>query len=74
MAAHSTSNEKLENTNIEIDFEKEYDNIIKRASEIAKLYDPTSPIYYGRELVFKKFSLYKDSPNSITSFNTDASF
>ena len=74
MAVHSTSNEKLEKTNIEIDFEKEYQSIIKKACEFAKYTYPIPPVNSSREFMFKKFSLYQDSPNSITSFNTDASF
>lgn len=56
----------------QVDFEKEYSDIIKQALEFTKFdnkgyYQP----FYTQE-PFKKFSLYSDCPNSITSFNTDA--
>ena len=54
------------------DFEKDYDKIVKKAAEFDKFYYPSHIINYSAEGNFKKFSLYKDCPNSITSFNTNA--
>lgn len=54
------------------DFEKSYDKIMKKATEFNKLNCPSYPLTFNTQEVFKKFSLYTDNPNSITSFNTDA--
>ena len=54
------------------DFQKDYDKIIKKAAEFDKFQYPSHIVNYSVEGHFKKFSLYKDCPNSITSFNTNA--
>jgi hypothetical protein len=55
-----------------LDFQKDYDKIIKKATEFDKFQYPSHVINYSVDINFKKFSLYKDSSNSITSFNTNA--
>lgn len=55
-----------------IDFQKDYDKIIKKAAEFDKFHYTSHFINYSVDGNFKKFSLYKDCPNSITSFNTNA--
>lgn len=66
----NATNEKQKSNNH--NFQKDYDNIIKKATEFNKLYHPPQHINFNTQEVFKKFSLYTDTPSSITSFNTDA--
>ena len=54
-----------------IDFEKEYDKIIKKANEFSKLSPHVH--FFNLNNNFKKFSLYTDSPYTVTSFDTNAS-
>ncbi len=54
-----------------IDYGKEYEKIIKKASEFTKLSPPSFPINSINN--FTKFSLYTDSPYTVTSFDTNAS-
>lgn len=56
-----------------IDFEKEYARIIKKSTEFNRLLAIPPPSYFNVNENFKKFSLYTDCPNSITSFDTNAS-
>ncbi len=53
-------------------FTKDYEDVIKKASEFPNFNIPASPVNYGSQSSFRKFSLYADLPNSTTSFNTDA--
>jgi hypothetical protein len=55
-----------------MDFEKEYDEIVKRALEFSKLEPSKELSFFNVNENFKKFSLYTD-PNSVTSFDTNAS-
>lgn len=55
-----------------LDFQKDYDKIIKKAAEFDKFQYPANHNNHSVDGNFKKFSLYKDCPNSITSFNTNA--
>lgn len=50
------------------DFEKKYYEIVGKSKELN-----CNPLHLNLGKNFKKFSLYKESPNSITSFNTNAS-
>ena len=72
MSAPSTLPTKLDHIDIDTDFQKEYESIIKKASEFNKFTYPATPIHLENQHVFKKFSLYTDTPCSFTSFNTDA--
>jgi hypothetical protein len=55
-----------------MDFEKEYDEIVKKALEVCKLQPSKEFSFFNVNENFKKFSLYTD-PNSVTSFDTNAS-
>lgn len=50
------------------DFEKKYDEIVGKSNKLN-----CNPLRLNLDKNFKKFSLYKECPNSITSFNTNAS-
>ena len=56
----------------QIDFQKEYEKVMKKATEFNKFNYSSQPTNFNTQETFKKFSLYQDCPNSITSFNTDA--
>lgn len=56
-----------------VDFEKEYAKIIKKSAEFNKHLTAPMPSYFNVNENFKKFSLYTDCPNSVTSFDTNAS-
>ena len=66
------SSTSLKQKSKEVDFEKEYVKLNKKATEFTKYQYPSLPFNNTVQETFKKFSLYKDFPNSITSFNTDA--
>ena len=66
------TNTTLKQKSKQVDFQKEYEDIIKKAEEFTKFtFYLQSPLFNTQE-TFKKFSMYNDCPNSITSFNTDA--
>lgn len=54
-----------------IDFKKEYNKIVRKSNEFIEKNNYSS-FHVNTGENFKKFSLYKDSPKSITSFNTNA--
>lgn len=66
------TNATLKHKSKPIDFQKEYEKIIKKVAEFNKFEFHSHYTTHNTKEVFKKFSLYQDSPSSITSFNTDA--
>ena len=54
------------------DFENQYEEIIKKAREFNPHQEIPAP-NFNTNYIFKKFSLYTDCPNIITSFDSNAS-
>ncbi len=63
MLTHKTKNSS---------FAKRYKKIVKKAAKYTRYYITTELIPDNHQY-FRKFSMFDDSPNTITSFNTDIS-